>query len=101
MEKGKQCEEELSMQKRKIDYLFDKIEIKDSIIQIDKLQLQARANIIESYKMTEGLSEAQITGLKSNIKTLGKQVRKEKRKNFLLSTGFGLAVAGIIYILIK
>ena len=100
-ERGRQCESESKLLKSKIDFLYQKIEIKDSIIQIDKLQLQTRANIIEAYKINEGLSNVQIIAYKSEVKALTKQVKKEKIRNGFLTSAVIIGGAALAYVLIK
>lgn len=105
IEKLKQCEKELEASNRENYLLFQRIDIKDSIIVAMADKMQVVSNVTESYRRENTLLESDVAQLKVMYAALEKKykadVGKQKRKKiFSQITTIGLAAfAG--YLILK
>lgn len=105
IEQLKQCEKELEASNRENYLLFQRIDIKDSIIVAMADKMQVVSNVTESYRRENTLLESDVAQLKVMYAALEKKykadVGKQKRKKiFSQITTIGLAAfAG--YLILK
>lgn len=105
IEQLKQCEKELEASNRENYLLFQRIDIKDSIIVAMADKIQVVSNVTESYRRENTLLESDVAQLKVMYAALEKKykadVGKQKRKKiFSQITTIGLAAfAG--YLILK
>lgn len=101
VEQGRQCEQESTLLKSKIELLYDKIELKDSIIQSINLQVQTKDNIIGFYKSSEANLLLQKSNYESQVKSLTKQVKVQKAKKAINGILGVAAVIGVTIFFLK
>jgi len=101
IEAGKQCAEELKLQQKQNDLLYQRISMKDSIIyEYRDIQISLYKEI-DAYKLSEENLQAQNKLKDVGIKSLQKSLSWQKTKTFFTSTAglAGMAVLG--YLLLK
>lgn len=105
IEQLKQCEKELEASNRENYLLFQRIDIKDSIIVAMADKMQVVSNVTESYRRENTLLESDVAQLKVMYAALEKKYktdvgRQKRKKIFSQITTIGLAAfAG--YLILK
>lgn len=90
IEMGRQCEEELTLQKKQNDLLYQRISLKDSVIYNYVNITTNKDFIIETYKLSESNLMAQRDIALSTVKALQRKLKAQKTKTFIT------AVAGVV-----
>ena len=100
IEQGKQCAEELALQRTANDLLYQKIAVKDSTIYQYKSSMQMQDKVIEDYVKSEANLTEQRKNLERLVKSLNKKIKRQKTKTFITSLAgvIGIATAGILLV---
>ena len=97
IEKGKICEQRVELLNEKIDFLNQRIAIKDSIINLHRDKDTAQSRIVETYKAEVANLIEQRDLATKEMKHQNKLLKRQKRKTIIGILGTaGLGVAAFI-----
>lgn len=101
IEEGKQCAQELQLQKEQNKLLYQRIDVKDSIILKYKTVSETLNHLIDNYKLSESNLESQTELQAKGIKKLERSLKWQKVKT-LFTAGAGIVGIGTLaYLFIK
>lgn len=101
IEKAKLQEEELRLVKEQNVFLYQRINVKDSVIRAGANTTTAYQSMVDNYEKDRGLWQTQVAIQSATASVLSKDLKRQKRKTFLVGLTGALSTAGLLYLLIK